>query len=156
MDTVFIGRTEVKSLIGLILAACCSPAFAGGLSVTHAWAAATAPGQEVGGAYMDISSDMDAKLVRAESPAAKKVMIHNMMMKNGVMEMRAMKSLAIPAGKTVRLSPDGMHLMLMDIRKPLLQGEHVPIKLTFVHGGKEIGVDVDAEVMSMESHMDMH
>ncbi|HQT25127.1 MAG TPA: copper chaperone PCu(A)C, partial [Burkholderiales bacterium] len=121
----------MKSLIGLVLFICSGFACAQGIEVTHAWVAATAPGQQVGGAYMDISSSSDVRLVNAESPVAKKVMIHAMIMKNGVMEMRHRKFLEIPAGKKVSLSPGKMHLMLMDIKKPLAEGDVVPIRLDF-------------------------
>ena len=136
----------MKSLVTLVLLFFCSQAFAEGISVTHARALATAPGQQVGGAYMDISAKDGAKLVRVESRVAGKVMIHSMSMKNGIMEMRSVKVLDIPAGKTVSLSEGGMHLMLMDIRKPLASGETIPLTLTFDQGGKEIVLNVEAKV----------
>ncbi len=143
----------MKSLIGLLLFFCSSLAFAD-ISVTHARAAATAPGQQVGGAYLDISASENAKLVGVESPVARKVMIHVMTMKNGIMEMRSVKTLDIPAGKTVSLSEGGMHLMLMDIRKPLVSGDTVPLRLTFDQDGKQIVLNVGAKVTGMG--MDMH
>lgn len=127
-------------------------AHASDITVTRAWAAATAPGQQVGGAYMDISSKNGARLVSAQSPVGK-VMIHSMAMKNGVMEMRRMKVLDIPSGKTVSFSPQGMHLMLTDLRKPLAEGESVPLKLTFVQDGKQVEITVDAKVMTMAHQM---
>ncbi len=146
----------MKALIGAILCLSCGMAYAADpIAVTHAWAAATAPGQQVGGAYMDISSRKDARLVRAESPVAGKVMIHSMTMKNGIMEMRKVDALDIPAGKTVSLEPGKMHLMLMDLKKRLVPGEQVPLRLTFVQDGKETGIDVDAAVTGMSRHMEM-
>lgn len=126
------------------------------VSVTHAWVAATAPGQVEGAAYMDISSNEDAKLVAASSPVASKVDVHIMTMKNGIMEMRPVKVLDIPAGKTVNLAPGKMHLMLMDVKKPLVPGDKVSLKLSFMQGGKKSTLDVEAPVMSMADHMDMH
>lgn len=146
----------MRSLIGLALFVFSSIVFAEGISVTHGWVAATAPGQQVGGAYMDISSGEDARLIHAESPAAEKVMIHVMTMKNGVMEMRHVKFLEIPAGKTVSLSPGKIHLMLMNIKKPLKSGDVVPIRLDFETKGRATSVNIDAKVMSMASHMEMH
>ncbi len=150
------GGAILKPFIGAILGLFCGMAFAADpVSVTHAWVAATAPGQQVGGAYMDISSQEDVRLVRAESPVAGKVMIHSMTMKNGIMEMRKVDALDIPAGKTVSLAPGKMHLMLMDMKKRLVPGERVPLRLTFVQDGKETGVDVDAAVTGMSRHMEM-
>lgn len=143
----------MKHFIGLLFLLSSGMACASDITVKNAWIAATAPGQQVGGAYMDISSAQGAELVGAASPAAGKVMLHSMTMKGGVMEMRPMKSLAIPSGKTVSLSPSGMHLMLMNLGKPLAEGESVPLKLDFVQGGKRVFVEVDARVVSMAHHM---
>ncbi len=146
----------MKYIFGIFLLCASLMANASGISVSNAWVAATAPGQQVGGAYMDISSQTDARLVAAQSPVSGKVMIHSMTMKNGIMEMRKMKYLDIPAGKTVSLSPEGMHLMLMKLKGPLAEGESVPLKLTFVQDGKKVEVNVDAKVMSMVHHMEMN
>ena len=60
-----------------------------------------------------------------------------MAMNNGVMTMRPLdKGLAIEAGKTVKLAPGGYHLMLMDLKSPLKQGEKVPLTLEFEKAGK--------------------
>lgn len=102
---------------------------------------------------MDISSSEDARLVAAESPVAEKVMIHAMAMKKGVMEMRRKKYLEIPAGKKVSLAPGKMHLMLMDIKKPLVEGDVVPIRLDFETKGGKSSLHVDAKVMGMAGRM---
>lgn len=146
----------MKYLLGIFLFCASLVANASGISVTHAWVAATAPGQQVGGAYMDISSEKDARLVSAKSPVSGKVMIHSMTMKNGIMVMRPMKYLEIPAGKTVSLSPEGMHLMLMKLKGPLAEGQTVPLTLTFVQDGKKAELKVDAKVMTMVHHMEMN
>ncbi|MBY0577871.1 MAG: copper chaperone PCu(A)C [Burkholderiales bacterium] len=143
----FIMGSVLLLLSGMVFAA--EP-----VSVTRAWVAESAPGQEEGAAYMDISSSEDAKLVEASSPDAQEVMIHSMTMKNGVMEMRMLNALSIPAGATVSLAPGKLHLMLVDIRKRLVQGEHVSLKLTFTHGGRKSVLDVDAPVMSMGHRME--
>ena len=146
----------MKYLFGIFLLFASLVASASGITVSKAWVAATAPGQQVGGAYMDISSKTDARLVSAQSPVSGKVMIHSMTMKNGIMEMRKMKYLDIPAGKTVSLSPEGMHLMLMKLEKPLVEGQTVPLALIFVQDGKKTEVKVDAKVMTMVHHMEMN
>lgn len=146
----------MKYCLGMLFLFASLCAHASDITVTRAWAAATSPGQQVGGAYMDISSKHGARLVSAQSPVSDKVTIHSMSMKNGVMEMRKMKSLEIPAGKTVSLSPEGVHLMLMDIKKPLAEGENIPLKLVFVQDGKQIEMTVNAKVTSMMHHMEMN
>ena len=99
------------------------------VELKHAWARATAPGQEVGAAYMELKSATSLTLVKVESPLADSVEIHKMAMKDGVMEMRMLETLELPAGKVVKLEPGGFHLMLFDLKKPLKTGESVPLTL---------------------------
>ena len=117
--------------------------------VTHAWVGATAPGQRVAGAYLEISSAVPNKLVAASSPAAGSVEIHSMRLKNGVMEMRQLESLELPAKQTVKLEPGGLHIMLLDLKKPLKLGDKVPLRLTLqrIDRSKTV-VDIQAEVRS--------
>ena len=117
------------------------------VTIDHAWARATAPGQEVGAAYLELKSDVDMTLTQAKSPAADSVEIHKMSMKDGVMEMRMLKTLQLPAGKTVKLEPGGFHLMLFDLKKLLKVGENVPLTLHFQDKtGKESSMNVDLPV----------
>jgi copper(I)-binding protein len=76
---------------------------------------------------------------------AGKVEIHEMAMNNGVMTMRPLdKGLAIEPGKTVKLAPGGLHLMLMDLKSPLKQGDKVPLTLDFEKAGKVV-VSLDVQ-----------
>lgn len=129
-------------------------AHAGDITVANAWARATAPGQEVGAAYFDIVSKSAAKIVKAESPAAASTEIHTMSMKGGVMEMRKIDSLELPAGKTISLAPGGNHIMLIGLKKPLKEGDKVAVTLTLEKAPKvQEKVEVSAEVKSMMSGM---
>jgi copper(I)-binding protein len=101
------------------------------VELSRAWARATAPGQEVGAAYMELKSATSLTLVKVESPAAESVEIHKMSMKNGVMEMRMLQTLELPASKAVKLEPGGFHLMLFALKNPLRIGETVPMALSF-------------------------
>ena len=68
-----------------------------------------------------------------------------MAMNNGVMTMRPLdKGLAIEPGKTVKFAPGGYHLMLMDIKQPLKQGDKVPVTLEFEKAGK-VTVSLDVQ-----------
>lgn len=107
------------------------------LKVYDAWARITVPGQSVSGAYMHIKSNVPLKLVKAESPAAAMVEIHNMSMKDGVMSMSAVNALDIPAGKVVDLKPGGYHIMLMQLKAPIKAGDAVPVTLTFEDAAKK-------------------
>ena len=131
-------------------------AMAAGVSIENVWIRATVPGQQVAGAYMDITSPANAKLVGARSPAAGSMEIHFMRMNHGVMEMREVKTLPLPKGKTVKLAPGGFHLMLFDLKQPFKAGETVPIKLTIETANKKReNVDVTAQVRDLNGQM-MH
>lgn len=118
-----------KLLLGLTLVLLSLSASAG-VVVSDAWARATAPGQEVGAAYMTLKSDKPATLVAMKSPVAGSVEVHEMSMKNGVMKMRMLQKLDLPAGQAVKLEPGGFHLMLIDLKKPLKAGETVDVVLS--------------------------
>jgi copper(I)-binding protein len=118
-----------KIFISLILLACSFSAHAS-VKITDAWVRATAPGQEVGGAYMTITSKIDSTLTSASSPIASDVQIHRMWMEKDVMKMRRLDSLLLPKGKPVKLGPDGFHLMLFGLKKPLKEGDNIEFSLT--------------------------
>ena len=80
-------------------------------------------GPKATGAFMRLTAAQATSLVRAESPAAGVTEVHEMKMDGDVMKMRAVPSLALPAGKAVELKPGGYHVMLMDL-KPRWQGRH--------------------------------
>lgn len=99
------------------------------VEVDHVWIRATVPGQKVAAAYLDITSPVAAKLVAARSPAAAIVELHTMSMHDGVMEMRQVEDIALPAKHTIHLAPGGYHVMLINLKKPLKAGEKVPLTL---------------------------
>lgn len=115
--------------ISLVLVAW-SLAAQAGVGISDSWARATAAGQDVGAAYMTLKSSTDATLVSATSPVSTSVEIHSMTMDNGVMKMRMLDSLPLPAGKPVKLEPSGFHLMLLGLKKPLKAGDKIEISLT--------------------------
>ena len=100
------------------------------VDISHGWVRATFPGQDVGAAYLDIQSAKDAKLVKVQTPAAGSVEIHSMTMDKGVMKMRMLEELDLPAGKVVSLAPTGFHFMLFDLKKPLKAGGDVTFILS--------------------------
>ncbi len=101
------------------------------IAITQAWARATAPGQDVGAAYMVLQSPVDATLLEVSSPAADSIEIHKMSMDHGIMKMRMLESLPLPAGKWVKLEPGGFHLMLFDLKTPLKAGMQLSLTMKF-------------------------
>lgn len=119
---------------------------AGDLVITQAWSRATPGGAKVAGGYLTIENKGAApdRLISGAGDVAGKVEIHEMAVNNGVMTMRALdKGLAIEPGKTVKLAPGGYHLMLMDLKSPLKQGDKVPLTLKFEKAGEvKLALDV--------------
>ena len=104
--------------------------------VKDAWVRAPAPGAEIAAAYMTLEANKPVALTGAVSPAAKAVEVHSMSMKNGVMEMCEIKTLDLKPGQPTTLEPGGLHLMLIDLTKPLKVGDRVKIVLHFGKGRK--------------------
>ena len=115
------------------------------VTVKDAWVRATVAQQKATGAFMQLQSAQDAKLVSAQSPVAGVVEVHEMAMDGGVMKMRAVPSLALPAGKAVDLKPGGYHVMLMDLKGQVKDGDTVPVTLV-VEGkdGQRQNIDIKA------------
>jgi copper(I)-binding protein len=119
---------------------------AGDLVITQAWSRATPGGAKIAGGYVTIENKGSApdRLIGGAGDIAGKVEVHEMAMNNGVMTMRQLdKGLAIEPGNTVKFAPGGYHLMLMDLKGPLKQGDKVPLTLEFEKAGKvNLSLDV--------------
>lgn len=145
---MFIGKLYAAVLLGALIAA---PVFAAEtVTAVNAWARSTAPGQKAAGAYMELTSPADAALIGVETPVAARAELHVMSMDGGVMRMRAVEKIDLPARKAVKLAPGGLHVMLIDIRQPLKAGDKVPLTLTVRGaGGALSAIRVEAEVRSV-------
>lgn len=103
--------------------------------VTSAWARATSGTGQPGVAYLTIQSPTADRLVAASTPIAKKAELHTMSMSGGVMQMRPVAGIDIPAGQPLTLKPGGEHIMLLGLNHPLQEGQNFPLTLTFEKGG---------------------
>ncbi|MEZ5652954.1 MAG: copper chaperone PCu(A)C [Burkholderiaceae bacterium] len=123
-------------------------------TITDAWVRGTVPGQKATGAFMQIVSEHGGRLVQADSPVAAAVEIHEMTMEGNVMKMRAIPGLALPAGETVELKPGGYHIMMMGLKRPVQEGETLPITLV-VEGkeGKRESVELQVPVRALTAAM---
>jgi copper(I)-binding protein len=112
----------------------------GNLTIEQAWSRATPNGAQVAAGYLEVvnNGDSDDKLVAATSDIAGMAGIHEMSMdSNGVMKMGEVKGgLVIPAHQTVKLEPHGFHIMFMDLKHGLKQGDKFQVDLTFEKAGK--------------------
>lgn len=115
--------------------------------VSDAWVRLPPPGAQIAAAYLTLESKQTLSLSHVTSPAAEAVEIHTMSMHGGMMEMRQLPALALEAGKPVKLEPGGLHLMLINLKKPLKAGDKVQLVLNFKQGKRAIGaVSVQATV----------
>jgi copper(I)-binding protein len=126
---------------------------AGDLVISQAWSRATPGGAKIGGGYLTIENKGSApdRLIGGSADVAARVELHEMAVSNGVMKMRPLdKGLAIEPGKTVKLSPGDYHLMLVDLKSPLKQGEQVPVTLEFEKAGK-VKLSFDVQGMGAQA-----
>ena len=101
------------------------------VKVDGAWARATVQGQKATGAFMKLTAPQATRLVAVSTPVAGVAEIHEMKMDGGVMKMRALPALDLPAKQAVELKPGSYHLMLMDLKAPLMKDGNLALTLTF-------------------------
>ena len=107
-------------------------------SVSGAWARATAPGVDVGAAYMVIEGGAKAdRVLDASSPRAAMVHLHTVEEQGGVVKMRPIEGIEVPSDQRVVLAPKGTHLMLMGLDGPLVAGQSFPVTLRFATAGEQ-------------------
>lgn len=118
----------------------------GDITIEHPWARASATSvARAGGAFLTLHNmgDSDDVLIGATTPNAKKAEVHGHKMNDaGMMKMYPYGPLTIPAKGKVELKPGGLHVMLMKLKAPLIEGEMFPVTLTFEKAG-----DVTIEVI---------
>lgn len=122
-------------------------------TVAEPWVRGTVAQQKASGLFARITSAQGGRLVSASSPVAGVVEIHEMAMSGDVMRMRALPNgLDLPAGKAVELKPGGFHIMLMDLKQQLKDGDRVPVTLVIEGADKKREtVEIKAPVRAMNA-----
>jgi hypothetical protein len=121
----------------------------GPLKIEQPWTRATPAGAKVAGGYVAVTNTGAApdRLIGGSSEIAGKVEIHEMAMNNGVMTMRGLPDgLDLKPGAKLELKPGGYHIMFMDLKRQLKEGEKVKGTLTFEKAG---AVPVEFSVQSV-------
>lgn len=117
----------------------------GAITIGHPWARPTPVAVKNSAAFMTFENKGAAdKLVSVTGDVAKEIQIHSVVKESGVMKMREIKSLDIPANGYVELKPSGFHIMLIGLKDEMKDGTKFPLKLTFEKAG-EVTVNVIAE-----------
>lgn len=128
--------------------ACAVMAWSGALhaevTVSQPWARATPTQNGMSAAYATVRSTEPDRIVGASTPAAGMAELHVSKSENGVMTMRPAGPVSLTPGAAVTLAPGGLHVMLMDLRKPLKAGDHFPLTLRFEHAAP-VTVDVPVQ-----------
>lgn len=131
------------------------------VQIEHPYARAVAPGQTNSAAYMVLNNTgtKEEVLVGAESSVANKVELHTHRMEDGMMKMREIEKIVIPAGERVTLQPGGLHIMLIGLTHQLAPNEQVSLTLIYEDGERQVvtapvhGLDDAGEA---EYHHTMH
>lgn len=153
-------RSLSAATLAFLAPLCTLGAHAGPLTVSGAWVREGPPTTAVLAAYMQIDNGgaQDRTLVGASSPQFETVEIHRTEIVDGVARMLPQERLVIPAGGGVTLEPGGLHLMLIQSRQPLTQGDQVTIRLR-LEDGTEVPVEAavrKAEAMGMDHDHSHH
>lgn len=136
----------------LMVASAFAQAPASSISVADPYVRAPAPNAPATGAFMVIknSSKADRKVVKAESPVSKVTELHTHVEEGGVMKMRPVPDIAVRAGGEAVLKPGSLHVMLIDLKQPLKEGDVVPITLNFDDGAS---LKIEAPVKKLPTTM---
>lgn len=124
----------------LILSFTISSAMAGDVTIIDPYVRAVPPGQTVSAAFLQLEnkSGVSRAIINATSPVSKVVELHAHTHENGMMQMRRVEAIEIPAnGKTV-LEPGGLHIMLIGLHDPLMIDQKVAITLEFKDGSSQV------------------
>ena len=149
--TITLAAALVAALAAPVLA---QEIKAGDLVIASAWSRATPSGAKVAGAYLTVENKGTSadRLVSGSADIAGRVEIHEMTMDGGVMKMRAVARLDLPAGKPVILGPGGYHVMLMNLKQMIKTGDSVPLTLQFEGKDRKVEmIEVVAEVRDLTS-----
>ena len=106
-------------------------AMAAGLVFSDAWARATVPGAGSAAVYGSFRNDgnQSLKIIKITTEVAGMVMLHRSTLDNGMMKMSAVGELSISPGEVVTLEPGEMHMMLMDLRATLEEGQIIYVNI---------------------------
>lgn len=138
-----IATTLLAALSAVAAATTASPV------VSEAWARATPPGLTTGAVYLRMRGGERAdRLLDASTARAARVEFHAVTTTDGVARMRRVPAIDVPANADVDLAARGLHVMLLGLDGPLVEGEHFRLTLQFEHGAAQV---IDVEIRAATS-----
>jgi copper(I)-binding protein len=120
--------------------------------VAEPYVRAVPPGQPNSAAFMQLQNNSTTKhaIIKAESPVSNVVELHTHINEGGIMKMRQIKQIDVPAQGTTTLKPGGLHVMFLGLKSDLKPGQSVPVTLIFEDGSK---TTIHAQVRKMQMYM---
>ena len=132
---------------------------AGELTINHPYATPSLKGSKTGAAYIRSiknNGKQADQLISARTTVAESVELHQMQMDGDVMKMRPVSAIDLPANAELRMmhgTPDGYHLMLMNLKQPLKDGDRFQLWLQFKNSGeREVTVYVQTPKSGTPAH----
>ena len=150
-------RRRVLALTALIcglagLARAEPMASAGAIAVHDAWARASIGQIATSAVYMTLetSGDRGDRLVAAATPAAQSAELHTHIVEDGVAKMRPVAAIEVTPGEPTVLEPGGLHIMLVGLGEKLVEGDTLPLSLSFEDAGT---IELDVPIRGMAGGM---
>jgi periplasmic copper chaperone A len=125
------------------------------VSVSEPWIRATVPAQKVTGAFMRLQAAQPTRLVGVQTEVAGRAELHEMAMEGQTMRMRRVDAIELPAGKPVNLASGGYHIMLMDLKRQVKEGESIELTLQVQDAAgkrQDVKVNVPVRPLSHSAH----
>lgn len=144
-----------RSFLALLASCAFSASAFAQVTVSDPWIRATVPAQKVTGAFMRVQAAKPARLVGVQSEVAGRAELHEMAMEGQTMRMRRVEAVELPAGKPVNLASGGYHIMLMDLKRQVKEGESVELTLRVEDAAgkrQDVKVNVPVRPLSHSAH----
>ncbi len=133
-------------ILGLMLSGLALAGASEQISVANPYIRQAPPSAPATGAFMVLKNNgnTDVRLLKVDNPVSRLTELHTHTHEDGMMKMRPVAGIDIKAKGETALQPGGFHIMLIDLKAPLQEGESVPLTLTFDDGSN---LQVDAKVV---------
>ncbi|MCU7883929.1 MAG: copper chaperone PCu(A)C [Candidatus Thiodiazotropha sp. (ex Lucinoma annulata)] len=144
------------TLLGLLIISTSQWAVAGSagdsIMVDDPYVRAVPPGQPNSASFMSLhnKSGQGYTLIGASTSVAEVAELHTHTMDGGMMRMRKVEKINLPAGERVSLQPGGLHIMLIGLKQKLVPDERVQLTLQFEDGSN---LKVEAPVRKLQMRM---
>jgi copper(I)-binding protein len=108
------------------------------IKIEHPWAQESPPTVTTGAAYMTLinQGNQADRLLGASGDVAKMIELHTHLMEGGVMKMRPVQAIEVKPNEPIVFKPGGLHIMLIGLKQPLVEGQTFTLTLNFEKAGK--------------------